>query len=192
MVHALWGKAPIFQDCCEYLQKCYQWSKNFKWCTRCDNAGSFPKPTLLVNLRLWKGQVHIPYFHLSHFSYRDVLLMYRGVKMHLKACIVFQGWLLTLWNMHVKMFSLLITCMQRLLLFLIKYILSINTQWLLCGKLLVPTFYDSHQHAFRVKVDQDWSVIKSGQKIDCQSLDLYHIDDKLYVTLGSVWNWVDL
>lgn len=72
------------------------------------------------------------------------------------------------------------------LFFLIKYILNINTQWLLCGKLLVPTFYDSHLHAFRVKVDQDWSVIESGQKIDCQSLDLYHIDDKLYVTLGSV------
>ena len=72
------------------------------------------------------------------------------------------------------------------LFFLIKYILNINTQWLLCGKLLVPTCYDTHLHAFRVKFDQDWSVIKPGQEMDHQSLDLYHIDNKLYVILRSV------
>ncbi len=72
------------------------------------------------------------------------------------------------------------------LFFLVKYLLNINTLWHLCGKPLIPTFYDSHLHAYRVKVDLDWSVIKPGQEMDFQALDLYHIDDKLYVTLKNV------
>ena len=33
------------------------------------------------------------------------------------------------------------------LFFLIKYILNVNTLRFLCGKLLIPTVYDSHLHA---------------------------------------------
>ena len=72
------------------------------------------------------------------------------------------------------------------LFLLIKYILNVNTLWLMCGKLLIPTVYDSHLHAYRVSVDLDWSVIKPGQEMDFQSLDLNHIEDKLYVTLRNV------
>lgn len=72
------------------------------------------------------------------------------------------------------------------LFFIIKYILNVNTLWLLCGKLLVPMSYDSHLHAYTVKVDTQWSVIKPGQEMDFQSLDVYNVDDKLYVTLRNI------
>ena len=72
------------------------------------------------------------------------------------------------------------------LFFLIKYIFNINTLWLLCGKLLIPMCYDSHLHAYTVKVDSQWSVIRPGQEMDFQSLDMYNIDDKLYVSLRNI------
>ena len=33
----------------------------------------------------------------------------------------------------------------------IKYILNIDTMWVLCSKMLIPLSFDSHLHAYRVK-----------------------------------------
>uniref|UniRef100_A0A3P9B7N7 Uncharacterized protein n=1 Tax=Maylandia zebra TaxID=106582 RepID=A0A3P9B7N7_9CICH len=40
--------------------------------------------------------------------------------------------------------------------FKIKYILNVDTCWVLCGKLLLPRTYECHFHAYQVAVDNDW------------------------------------
>lgn len=65
----------------------------------------------------------------------------------------------------------------------IKYILNIDTMWVLCSKILLPLSFDSHFHAYRVKVDSDWILLKPGDELDQTSLDTYTVDDNLYVVL---------
>lgn len=73
---------------------------------------------------------------------------------------------------------------ERILLFWqIKYIFNIDTMWILCGKMLIPLFYDHHFHACSVKVDKEWTLLKPGDEMDFQAYDTYSVDDKLYVTV---------
>ncbi|XP_035989246.1 uncharacterized protein LOC110368027 isoform X1 [Fundulus heteroclitus] len=67
----------------------------------------------------------------------------------------------------------------------IKYILNIDTIWILCGKMLIPLSFDRHFHAYRVKVDAEWTLLQAGcgYEIDFQPNDTYSIDDILYVTV---------
>lgn len=65
----------------------------------------------------------------------------------------------------------------------IKYIFNIDTMWILCGKMLIPLFYDHHFHACSVKVDKEWTLLKPGDEMDFQAYDTYSVDDKLYVTV---------
>lgn len=65
----------------------------------------------------------------------------------------------------------------------IKYILNIETFWVLCGKLLLPWSYDNHFHAYHVTVDNDWILLSPGNELDHQALDTYFVDDRLYVSL---------
>ena len=53
----------------------------------------------------------------------------------------------------------------------IKYIINIDTMWVLCTKLLLPLSFESHLHAYRVKVDTDWMLFKPGDELDHTSLD---------------------
>ncbi|TKS80540.1 hypothetical protein D9C73_014642 [Collichthys lucidus] len=73
---------------------------------------------------------------------------------------------------------------ERILLFWqIKYILKIDTLWILCGKMLVPLAYDCHFHAYSVKVDGEWTLLKPGDEMGFQVFDTYSVDNSLYVTL---------
>ena len=65
----------------------------------------------------------------------------------------------------------------------IKYILNIDTMWVLCSKILLPLSFDMHYHAYRIKVDSDWILLKPGEKLDHMPLDTYTVDDNLYVGL---------
>lgn len=65
----------------------------------------------------------------------------------------------------------------------IKYILNIDDTWVLCSKILLPLSFDSHFHAYRVRVDTDWILFKPGDELDHTSLDTYTVDDHLYVGL---------
>lgn len=65
----------------------------------------------------------------------------------------------------------------------IKYILNIDTTWYLCSKILHPLSFDLHFHAYRVKVDSEWILLKPGDEKDHTSLDTYTVDDNLYVGL---------
>lgn len=65
----------------------------------------------------------------------------------------------------------------------LKYILNIDTLWILCGKMLVLLSYDCHFHAYSVKVDGEWTLLKPGDEMDFQVLDTYSVDNSLYVTL---------
>lgn len=65
----------------------------------------------------------------------------------------------------------------------IKYILNVETFWVLCGKLLLPCSYDNHFHAYHVKVDNDWILLSPGNELDHQALDTYLLDDRLDVSL---------
>ena len=42
----------------------------------------------------------------------------------------------------------------------IKNILNIDTMWVLCSKILLPLSFDTHFHAYGVKVDSDWILLK--------------------------------
>lgn len=53
--------------------------------------------------------------------------------------------------------------------------------WTLCGKLLLPQSFDSHVHAFHISYDKDWFCMMPGEELDCQELELYKVDDVLYV-----------
>lgn len=73
---------------------------------------------------------------------------------------------------------------EAILLFLkIKYILNVETFWVLCGKLLLPCSYDNHFHAYHVTVNNDWILLSPGNELDHQALDTYLVDDRLYVSL---------
>ena len=48
----------------------------------------------------------------------------------------------------------------------IKYILNINTMWVLCSKMLIPLSFDSHFYAYCVKVDREWILLKPGDELD--------------------------
>lgn len=65
----------------------------------------------------------------------------------------------------------------------IKYILNIDTMLVLCSKMLLPLSFDTHFHAYRVKVDSDWILLKPRDELDHMSLDTYTADDNLYVGL---------
>lgn len=65
----------------------------------------------------------------------------------------------------------------------IKYILNIDTMLVLCSKMLLPLSFDTHFHAYRVKVDSDWILLKPRDELDHMSLDTYTVDDNLYVGL---------
>lgn len=67
------------------------------------------------------------------------------------------------------------------LFFQVKYVFSVDTLWILCGKLLLPQSFDSHFHAFRVSNDKDWFCVMPAEELDQQALDLYVVDDHLYV-----------
>lgn len=69
------------------------------------------------------------------------------------------------------------------LFFQIKYILNVDTVWILCGKMLVPLCYDSHFHAYSVRVDEEWTVLRTGQELDHQAHDTYSVDNTLYVAV---------
>jgi len=66
------------------------------------------------------------------------------------------------------------------LFFKTKYILNVDTLWVLCGKLLVPKSYESN---FHVTVDKDWTLLNPGNLLDHQALDTYLFDDRLFVSL---------
>lgn len=59
--------------------------------------------------------------------------------------------------------------------------LYVDTLWILCGKLLLPQSFDCHFHAFHVSYDKDWFCMMPGEELDYQALDLYIVDDLLYV-----------
>lgn len=65
----------------------------------------------------------------------------------------------------------------------IKYILNMDTMWILCGKMLIPQSYDCHFHAYSVKVDGEWTLLKPEDEIDFQAIDTYSVDNSLYVTV---------
>lgn len=69
------------------------------------------------------------------------------------------------------------------LFFKTKYILNVDTLWVLCGKLLIPSSYESHFHAYHVTVDRDWTLLNPGNELDHQALDTYLVDDRLFVSL---------
>lgn len=72
--------------------------------------------------------------------------------------------------------------------FKIKYILNVDTCWVLCGKLLLPCTYECHFHAYQVAVHNDWILFNPGNELDFQALDTYLVDDRLFVSLRySVW-----
>ncbi len=68
----------------------------------------------------------------------------------------------------------------------IKYILNIDSTWVLCSKILLPLSFDSHFHAYRARVDSDWILLKPGDELDHTSLDTYTVDDNLYVGLRHI------
>lgn len=63
----------------------------------------------------------------------------------------------------------------------IKYILNIDTMWVLCSKILLPLSFCSLFYAYCVKVDSDWILLKPGDELDHTSLDTYTVDDNLYI-----------
>lgn len=66
--------------------------------------------------------------------------------------------------------------------FQIKFILNIDTQWLLCGRILFPFCFDKHFHAYEVKYD-DWICIMPGQESSFQALDAYTVEGRLFVAM---------
>ncbi|XP_049328494.1 uncharacterized protein LOC125787802 isoform X1 [Astyanax mexicanus] len=65
----------------------------------------------------------------------------------------------------------------------VKYILNIDTLWVMCGKILVPVSFDGHFHAYRVTLDKDWTLQIPGKELDHQALDTYSVDDNLFVSM---------
>ena len=65
----------------------------------------------------------------------------------------------------------------------IKYIFNIDTMWILCGKMLIPKTYDRHFHAYSVRVDGEWTLLKPGYEMDFQANDTYSVDNSLYVSV---------
>jgi len=54
----------------------------------------------------------------------------------------------------------------------VKYIVNVDACWVLCGKILYPISFDSHLHAYRVRFDKHWTVLKPGDEVDHQALDV--------------------
>lgn len=69
------------------------------------------------------------------------------------------------------------------LFFQIKYIVNIDTDWALCGKLLIPGSFCYHYYSYWVKYDNNWSVLSPGEETDHQALDTYTVDDRLFVNI---------
>lgn len=65
----------------------------------------------------------------------------------------------------------------------VKYIINVDTCWVLCGKMLIPVLFDSHIHAYQVRADPNWSLLHPGDEVDFHPLDVYSIDDQLFVPL---------
>lgn len=64
--------------------------------------------------------------------------------------------------------------------FQIKFILNMDTQWSLCGRL--PICFDKHFHAYEVQYD-DWLCVMPGQESHFQALDVYMVEGRLFVAM---------
>ena len=60
--------------------------------------------------------------------------------------------------------------------FQIKYIVLFRYIWILCGRLCFCTKFDRHIHAYRVIIDNDWSVIYTGEEVDYSMQDFFVVD----------------
>ncbi|CAN7941621.1 unnamed protein product [Ixodes hexagonus] len=59
------------------------------------------------------------------------------------------------------------------LFFEIVRIINIRNLWMMCGKLLRPTRFLKHEHAFVVEETRDWHTCQPGSEIDHTPLDKY-------------------
>ncbi|KAL2086106.1 hypothetical protein ACEWY4_017165 [Coilia grayii] len=65
----------------------------------------------------------------------------------------------------------------------VKYIINLDTCWVLCGKILIPLCFDSHVHAYKAKLDPHWTLINPGDEVDFHALDMYSVDGSMYVPM---------
>lgn len=65
----------------------------------------------------------------------------------------------------------------------IKYILSVDGRWLICGATADSYRYDSHLHAYAVKSDVSWVVYEPKQSLDCQWLSVYKYKEENFLVL---------
>lgn len=73
---------------------------------------------------------------------------------------------------------------ERIPLFLkIKYILNIDTEWVLCGKLLYPLRFEQHFFAYSVRLDDEWILMRPGDEIDHQAYDVYSVDNNMFLCI---------
>lgn len=59
----------------------------------------------------------------------------------------------------------------------IKYILNIDTEWVLCGKILFPLCFEHHFFPSSVRVDDEWILTRPGDELDHQTYDVYSVDN---------------
>ena len=65
----------------------------------------------------------------------------------------------------------------------ISTILKFRSQWVLCGKVYVPKFFNSHLHAYCVESTDVWQAFHPGEEYDYHPLDSYSHNDESYITL---------
>lgn len=73
---------------------------------------------------------------------------------------------------------------ERIPVFLkIKYILNIDTEWVLCGNFLFPLRFEHHLFAFSVRMDEEWILMRLGDEVDRQAYGVYSIDDGMFLAI---------
>ncbi|XP_067300110.1 uncharacterized protein [Pseudorasbora parva] len=59
----------------------------------------------------------------------------------------------------------------------IRGIYCVNQTWLLCGKMLIPSYFDNHFNSYVVEETCQWTVVKPGEEIGHHCLDGYRKSD---------------
>lgn len=67
----------------------------------------------------------------------------------------------------------------------IKYILSVDGCWVVCGKVVSVVNFDSHLCAYNVgsHPERPWRIYRTNQSIDCQCFSIYHHNSKKFIFL---------
>ena len=179
----------------QYFKKPASVSKNFKNIAKTfanrhqlKQCWEFTSVDYLGDNVLCSGEVSFVFSNLTQ-QQQDLIIHYYNLKQVSPSEVIWKCNVLTLGGNTYKIHDVVIVGFMYAedvpLFFKIFQLLRFRETWLFLGKLLVCRAFNTHLHAYRVREEDDFTVLQQSELCDHQLLDCYTLpqDDCMYVSL---------